>query len=145
MTLRLTNLSKNLENNSFLLFLTQNDRQKFSPNFLQIWYFLLFWPSTSTQVFLYPLLLAFKCIPHAKFEKSPLIMPVSLFFHNTGPLVITVYGYILIVIRHIWFKLVIGNSMNPNDPFLLIVPGDLRLLEIIVYEQFLCFFTALDL
>ena len=25
--------------------------------------------------------------------------------------------------------------MNPNDKFLLIVPGDLRLLEIIVYER----------
>ena len=51
LTLGLTNLSKNLKNNSFLLFLTQNGRQKFSPNFLQMWYFLLFWSSISTQVF----------------------------------------------------------------------------------------------
>ena len=43
-TLALTNLGlrKNLENNSFLLFLTQSGRKKSSPNFLQICYFLLF-------------------------------------------------------------------------------------------------------
>ena len=29
--------------------------------------------------------LAFKCIPHAKYEKSLLNMPVSLFFVNIGP------------------------------------------------------------
>ena len=77
--------SKNLQNNCFLLFLTQNSRQKFSPNFPQMWYFLLFWPSISTQVYLKPVFLAFKCIPHAEFEKSSLIMPVSLFFYNIGP------------------------------------------------------------
>ena len=48
-TLGLTNNSKNLQNNRFLLFLTKNGRQKFSFNFLQMWYFLLFWSSVSTQ------------------------------------------------------------------------------------------------
>ena len=36
--LRLTKHCKNLQNNHFLPFLTQNG-QKFVPNFLQIWYF----------------------------------------------------------------------------------------------------------
>ena len=37
-------------------------------------------------MFVQPLLLALKCIPHAKYEKNLLIMPVSLlFFHNIGP------------------------------------------------------------
>ena len=44
---------------------------KFSPNFLQIWCFKLIWSSVSTHVFLFPLLLAFKCIPHAKYKKPP--------------------------------------------------------------------------
>ena len=32
-----------------------------------------------------PLLLACKCIPHTKYEKSTIEIPVSLFFHNIGP------------------------------------------------------------
>ena len=32
-----------------------------------------------------PLLLACKCIPHTKYEKSTIEIPVSLFFHSIGP------------------------------------------------------------
>ena len=32
-----------------------------------------------------PLLLAFKCMPHSKYEKKAIEMPVSLFFHNIVP------------------------------------------------------------
>ena len=38
-----------------------------------------------TQVFLPPLLRACKCIPHAKYQKHPIEISFSFFFHNTGP------------------------------------------------------------
>ena len=38
-----------------------------------------------TQVFLLTLLRACKCIPHAKYQKHPIEISVSFFFHNTGP------------------------------------------------------------
>ena len=36
-------------------------------------------------MFVKPLFLALKCIPHVKYEKKLLIIPISLFFHNIGP------------------------------------------------------------
>ena len=63
--------SKNLKNNYFLLFLIQNG-QRFCPNFLQMWVFLAvlalnLHSGISTQV---PILSTFKCISHARYEKT---------------------------------------------------------------------------
>ena len=39
----------------------------------------------SLRFFYNPYLFACKCLPHAKYKKNPIEIPVPLFFHNIGP------------------------------------------------------------
>ena len=64
---------------SFSSFLTQIG-QKFGPARPLSVTFLVIFALNSTQVFVQPLVFALKGIPHVKYEKNVLLMPVSLLF-----------------------------------------------------------------
>ena len=59
--------------------------------------------SISIQIFLQPLLFAFKCIPHPKYEKNSIgIQVFFLFFHNIGPNLVQILPQRLHSIYFFW-------------------------------------------